>query len=78
MMKLSELDDDCLLTRKQVRQLGLDYSSTQFGRWEEDELLVAVKPGGKRSSRVHYRVGNIRAFMVKRSPKPVVQQPTVP
>jgi hypothetical protein len=78
MMKLSELDDDCLLTRKQVRQLGLDYSSTQFGRWEEDELLVAVKPGGKRSSRVHYRVGNIKAFMVKRSSKPGVQQPTVP
>jgi hypothetical protein len=78
MMKLSELDDDCLLTRKQVRQLGLDYSSTQFGRWEEDELLIAVKPGGKRSSRVHYRVGNIRAFMVRRSPKPTVQQPTVP
>jgi hypothetical protein len=78
MMKLSELDDDCLLTRKQVRQLGLDYSSTQFGRWEEDELLIAVKPGGKRSSRVHYRVGNIKAFMVKRSPKPGVQRPTVP
>jgi hypothetical protein len=75
MMKLSELDDDCLLTRKQVRQLGLDYSSTQFGRWEEDELLIAVKPGGKRSSRVHYRVGNIRAFMVRRVIRPAILTP---
>ena len=44
-----------LLTRNEVRDLGLKVSSTQFLRYEKDGLLKPVKVGNRRSARVHYR-----------------------
>ncbi len=34
-MDWSKLDDNVLYTRKQLRKLGLFYSSTQFLHWEK-------------------------------------------
>lgn len=43
--------------------MGLNYSSTQFLRWEAAGLLTAIKPGNRHSSRVHYRWGQVRLFL---------------
>lgn len=61
------LVDDQLYTRKELKQIGLKYSPTQFGRWEADDLLTPVKPGGKPSSRVHYWGWNVKSFLRSRS-----------
>src|SRR4051812_49003858 len=61
------LIDDHLYTRKELQQKGLRYSRTQFQRWEDDELLTPVKPGGKPSSRPHYLGLNVKAFLLSRS-----------
>ena len=58
--KKRQLEDDSLVTREQLRELGLDYSSTQYQRWEKAGKITPVKPGGTRSSRVHYRWGQVR------------------
>jgi hypothetical protein len=55
-----KLSDEQLVTRNDLRKLGLDYSSTQFQRWESAGKLTPVKPGGSRSSRVHYRYGQVK------------------
>jgi hypothetical protein len=55
-----KLSDEQLVTRNDLRKLGLDYSSTQFQRWESAGKLTPVKPGGSRSSRVHYRYGQVQ------------------
>ena len=62
-----KLDDERLVTREQLREMGLNYSSTQYGRWEKAKLLTPVKPGGTRSSRVHYRWSNVKLFLGTRS-----------
>lgn len=62
-----ELDGDRLVTRKELRKLGLDYCSTQFQRWEKSKKLTPVKPGGTRSSRVHYRWGEVKHFLSTRT-----------
>jgi hypothetical protein len=59
-MEWSKLDDNVLYTRKQLRKLGLIYSSTQFLRWEKAGLKGYKAPG--RSSRVHYLGKDIKAF----------------
>ena len=43
-----------LVTRNEVRAMGLDVSNTQFLRYEQSGLLTPVKPGGVPSSRVYY------------------------
>ncbi len=58
-----------LVTRNEVRQMGLDVSATQFGRYEEEKLLHPIKVGGKRSARVHYRVEEVDLLL--RSPRHV-------
>lgn len=55
-----KLDDAILYTRKQLRKLGLSYSSTQFLRWEQAGLRALKAPG--RSSRVHYVGKDIKDF----------------
>jgi len=49
-----------LVTRGEVRQMGLAYSNTHFLRLEKRKLLTPVKVDGRRSSRVHYRVEQVR------------------
>jgi hypothetical protein len=56
-----------LVTRNEVREMGLNYSSTHFGRLEKAKLLTPVKVGGLRSSRVHYRVDQVRLLIDKPS-----------
>jgi hypothetical protein len=63
-----KLTADSLVTRKELRKLGLDYTSTQYQRWEKAGKLTPVKPGGSRSSRVHYRWGQVTIFLDTRPP----------
>lgn len=58
-----------IVTRAECRAIGLDYSNTQFLRWEELGLLTPIKVAG-RSSRVHYRVSEVRALIDGRSKIP--------
>jgi hypothetical protein len=60
MSEKRKLEDDSLVTREELRELGLDYSSTQYQRWEKAGKLTPVKPGGSPSSRVHYRYGEVK------------------
>ena len=55
-----KLNDEHLVTREDLRKMGLDYSSTQYQRWEKAKKLTALKPGGSRSSRVYYRYGEVK------------------
>ena len=57
----SSLTDD--YTRTELRKLGLDYSSTQFQRWEAAGKLTPVKPSGSPASRVHYWGWNVKALI---------------
>jgi len=57
-----------LVTRNEVREMGLNYSSTHFGRLEKAGFLTAVKVGGLRSSRVHYRLEQVNALIARASP----------
>ena len=52
-----------LVTRNEVRLMGLNVSSTQFGRYEKDKLLHPIKVGGRRSARVHYRIEEVEALI---------------
>jgi hypothetical protein len=61
------LEDERLYTRQELRKAGLTYSSTQYQRWEDAGLLTPVKPGGTRSSRVHYWGRNVNDFLGTRS-----------
>jgi hypothetical protein len=60
MAEEKKLNDEQLVTREDLRKIGLDYSSTQFQRWEKAKKLTPVKPGGSRSSRVYYRYGEVK------------------
>lgn len=54
-----------LVTRQEIREMGLNVSSTQFGRYEKDKLLFPIKVGGRRSARVHYRIEEVEALLRK-------------
>jgi DNA-binding transcriptional MerR regulator len=43
-----------LMTRNDVRKLGVEVTNTTFQRWEKAELLTPIKPNG-RASRVYYK-----------------------
>ncbi len=58
-----------LVTRNEVREMGLKVSSTQFLRYEDDNLLHPIKVGGRRSARVHYRIEEVEALL--RQPRQV-------
>ena len=49
-----------LVTRNEVRAMGLRFSNTHFGRLEKAKLLTPVKVGGFPSARVHYRLEQVR------------------
>ena len=55
-----------LVTRNEVRAMGLNVSSTQFGRYEKARLLTPVKIGGHRSSRVYYRIDEVEPLLKPR------------
>ena len=61
--------EDKLVSRKEVRAMGLNVSSTQFGRWEAAGLLQAHKPGGLRNAHVRYWLSNIHRLLDSRKPK---------
>lgn len=63
-------NDDKLVTRNEVRLMGLNYSSTHFLRFEKAKLLTAHKPFGTRSSRVHYRLREVLALIERSKGKP--------
>jgi hypothetical protein len=52
-----------LVTRNEVREMGLRYSNTHFGRLEKAKLLTPIKVGGFPSARVHYRVAEVQALL---------------
>jgi hypothetical protein len=58
-----KLDDARVYTRKELRKMGFDYSSTQFLRWEKEGLRTIKAPG--RSSRVHYTGANLKQFFAQ-------------
>jgi hypothetical protein len=55
-----------LLTRNDIRKMGLNYTNTSFQRWERAELLTAIKMNG-RSSRVYYRREQVEQLINGRS-----------
>lgn len=56
-----------LVTRNDLRAMGLDVSNTQFSRWEEEGLLKPIKFGKHRSSVVRYRaVQVLRSILASR------------
>ena len=48
-----------LVTRNEVRKMGVNVSNTTFLRWEKAGLLTPVKPGGVQSSKVYYWVEQV-------------------
>ena len=52
-----------LVTRNDVRAMGLNFSSTHFGRLEKVGLLTPKKVGGLRSARVHYDKDEVLALL---------------
>lgn len=63
------MNAETLVTRKQCRGMGLDFTNTTFQRWEKAKLLTAIKPGGARSSRVLYRWKEVEALLAPRVKK---------
>jgi hypothetical protein len=64
------LGPEDFVTRNELRAMGFNYSSTQFGRWEKAQLLHAHKAGGLTSARVHYRWQDVQAFFSGRNQAP--------
>lgn len=58
-----------LVTRNEVRELGLNVSSTQFQRYENDDLLTPIKPGNRRSARVYYELDEVYSLLRARTRK---------
>jgi hypothetical protein len=54
-----------LVSRNELRQMGLDYSSTHFGRLEEAGELTPIKLGHFRAARVFYRMDEVTALIAK-------------
>ena len=59
-----------LVTRNQVRAMGLNVSSTQFIRYEDAGLLYPIKIGNVRSARVYYDYEEVLRLLNGRSPPP--------
>lgn len=56
-----------LVTRNELREMGLDVSNTQFGRWEDEGLLKPIKFGNHRAAVVRYRVMQVlRSILASR------------
>ena len=56
-----------IVTRNEVRQMGLNVSNTQFLRYEDAGLLNPVKVGGLRSAVVRYCVEEVRTLLSSRA-----------
>ena len=54
-----------LVTRNELRIMGLNFSSTHFGRLEESGDLTPLKVGDHRSARVHYRMDEVLSVLEK-------------
>ena len=57
------LVEKLLVTRNEVRLMGLNVSNTQFGRWEEEQFLTPFKAGNYRSAVVRYRLEQVLKFI---------------
>lgn len=72
-MDWKQLDDEKVYTRKELKQKGLNYSSTQFLRWSDPKLypapLTPLKPGGAPSARVHYKGSDVKRFFTEQAPR---------
>lgn len=62
-----------LMTRNDIRKLGLEVTNTTFQRWEKvdrktgrPQLLRPVKPGGKHG-RVYYKPSEVERLLDSRS-----------
>lgn len=60
-------EQDRLVTRNEVRQMGLNVTSTQFGRYEDQGLLDPIKIGDLRSARVHYKLSQVQKLLTPRN-----------
>ena len=54
-----------LVTRNELREMGLNVSNTQFNRWESEGLLIPFKAGGHRSAIVRYRLDAVLSFVAR-------------
>jgi hypothetical protein len=58
-----------VVTRNEVREMGINVSNTQFLRYEEAGLLRPLKVGQYRSAVVRYSVEEVRAlFLFRKKP----------
>ncbi len=59
--------DDKLVTRNDVRAMGLDVSNTSFQRYEKSGYLTPIKIGrDARSALVRYRRSEVEAMLAPR------------
>ena len=56
-----------VVTRNEVRKLGLNVSNTQFQRYEAQGLLNPIKVGALRSAIVRYSVEEVRRLLQGRA-----------
>ena len=59
-----------LVSRNDLRSMGLSFSNTHYGRLEEQGLLTPIKVGNFRSARVHYRLDEALKLIDKSVRKP--------
>jgi hypothetical protein len=59
-----------LVTRNEVRKMGLNVTNTSFIRYEKDGLLTPLKVANRPSSRVYYALDEVMAMLSTRSPSP--------
>lgn len=51
-----------LMTRNDIRKLGLEVTNTTFQRWEKAGRLTPIKPNG-RASHVYYRRSEVETLL---------------
>jgi hypothetical protein len=56
-----------VVTRNEVREMGINVSSTQFLRYEQAGLLTPLKVGRYQSAVVRYSLEQVRALFLFRS-----------
>ena len=59
-----------LVSRNDIRAMGLRFSGTHFGRLEEQGILTPIKVGNFRSARVHYGFEEVMRLIEGGGPKP--------